>query len=493
MSTNDPFRLSFETVVSASPMLGHKLENRSQIRNAQNLELLESWQESSTVPLRSAAQQDAFVVAPLDILVSRQDGRAQFHIIELNGTGIGGVSNMPEHVVSAVAASLRRVAKSCWEADTVLLLPVSGKECDASPRLNKLMHEKLIFAEAMQAGLADAGGSADIVTLTGLLSGIQAYRDGASTVVIGYIKELMDACTVSDDGGVYLAGRRVVGAVNDRFCLNLIGKFKGEIDLDQFTPINGTYLAGGDKGAAYSLLDEYLAHRSSDSFPDRVHHAHATTRSELISTVLQWMAMGRRPVIKPHGTGIGHGIEFFLDPHESTAAVISRIDESLLVTEEYYAADGGAFPYTVCEFIDATVIDQQDHRLDGHKYELRIVVYRDGLSLKACPTIAKVANQCFDAANAGRDNLINNITNSSVTKQTDGTEYMLPLCSEQTLEVLGITPAEMAELCRVATEYTLHAIDEIPRMERRMDSSCDADWSEIPESVQLRMSSLKAA
>lgn len=494
MSMNDPFQLNFETVVAASPMLGHKLENRATIRQQQDLELLEQLQESSTLPLRSASQQDAFVVAPLDVLVSHEDGKVQFHIIELNGTGIGGVSNMPAQVVASVAASLRRAARACWQPDSVLLLPVSGKECNESPRLNKLMHEKLIFAEAMQAGLAAAGGGqADIVTLQGLQTGSQGYREGASTVVIGYIKDFLDACELGDDGCVYLYGRLVTGAVNDRFCLNLISKFKGEIDLSRFTAINGTYIAGGDKGAAYSLLDEHLVHQGSESFPARVNHAHAHNREQLVATVLRWLRLGRRPVIKPHGTGIGHGIEFFLDRNEPAASVARRVDESLRTTEEYYAAVGGAFPYTICDFIDSAVIEEEGHRLNGHKYELRVVVYRDGLSLKACPTIAKVASQPFDAANAGRENLINNITNSSVTKKTDGTEYMLPLCCEQTLELLGISVMEMEELCRVATQYVRHAIDEIPNMSARMDGSLQADWSELPESVARRMLPTMAA
>ncbi len=494
MSMTDPFQLNFETVVAASPMLGHKLENRASIRQRQDLKLVEQLQEASTLPLRSADQQTSFVVAPLDVLVSRDAGKVKFHIIELNGTGIGGVSNMPSHVVASVAESLRRSARSCWEPDSVLLLPVSGKECNESPRLNKLIHEKLIFAEAMQAGLAAAGGGeADILTLQGLQAGTQGYRAGASTVVIGYIKDFLDACEIGDDGCVYLFGRCVTGAVNDRFCLNLISKFKDEIDLTRFTAINGTYIAGGDKGAAYSLLDEHLVHQPSDSFPARVNHAHAFERKQLVSTVLRWLRLGRRPVIKPHGTGIGHGIEFFLDRDESAASVVRRVNESIQITEEYYAAVGGAFPYTVCEFIDSAVVQEDGHRLDGHKYELRVVVYRDGLSLKACPTIAKVANQRFDAESACRANLINNITHSSVTQKTDGTEYMLPLCCEETLELLGISISELEELCRVATQYVRHAIDEIPRMEARMDGSQPTDWTELPVSVARRMLPMMAA
>lgn len=491
MSEFNPYQINVETVVAASPMLGHRLENRSKIRQAQDLDLLESWQDESSIPLRHSSQQNAFVVAPLDILVSRKDDRTEFHIIELNGTGIGGVSNLPDHVVSSVANSLRKVARSVWQKEAILLLPISGKENESDPRLNKLIHEKLIFAEAMSAGLRDAGGDSDLVTACGLQSGMQTLRDGVATVVMGYMKELLDACQLDQNGAVTMHGRPVVGAVNDRFCLNLISHFKGQVNLNLFTPINGTYLAGGDKGAVYSLLDDYLAHVPSENFPSRVNYNHATNRIELIDTVLDWLDKGRRPVIKPHGTGIGHGIEFFLDAEESIQSIIDRIDESIRVTEEYYKAEGGAFPYTVCEFIDTAVIDAADHRLDNHKYELRVVVYRDGLSLKACPTIAKVAVERFDADDMGRHNLINNITNASATKKVDGSDFMFPLCNRQTLDLLGISDAEMRELCRVATEFVRHAIDEIPQMDHRMEQSLNFKTVELPPSVLRRMNGIQ--
>lgn len=492
MFPTDPFQLNFETIVAASPMLGHRLECRESIRRQQDLSLLERWQESSTLPLRSAAQQDQFVVAPLDILVSRQGDGVHFHIIELNGTGIGGVSNLPAVVVSQIAASLRRVAQRCWAAEGVLLLPVSGKECQQSPRLNKLMHEKLIFAEAMQAGLAAGGGQADIVTLSALQDGSQRYRAGAATVVMGYIKDLMNACTVDATGQVQLLGRRVVGAVNDRFCLNLFSLWGDQIDRSQFAAINGTYIAGGDKGVAYSLLDEYLVHQPHASFPARVNYAHAHRRNELITTVLQWLSIGRRVVIKPHGTGIGHGIEFFLDAGESTGSVIERIDQSLRITEEYYAIRGGAFPYTICEYVESDWIRQAGHRLQSHKYELRVVVYRDGLSLKACPTIAKVACQPYDSQSHCRDSLINNITNASVSRQSDGSEFMLPLCCDRTLQTLGLTVQQMESLCQVATNYVRHTIDEVGHLPERLAGKYGNSWADLestpPQAVLLRQS-----
>ncbi|MDP1564098.1 MAG: hypothetical protein Q8M16_22165 [Pirellulaceae bacterium] len=465
--TSNPFQVDISTVVAAGPMLGHALEDRSEIRNSQEQDLVSYIDDVSAIELFPSDAASSFVVAPLDILVSREDDHIQFHIIEMNGTGIGGVSNLPASVVQSVLASIREAVADIARPDAIVLLPVSGKEDESNPRLNKLMHEKMMFAQAIADGLADAQGQAEVITLCGLQTGKQQLCSDRPTVVIGYMKELLEACSVIPSGTLLLGGRPVVGALNDRFCLNLLNKFP-TIDLDQFHPINGTYLAGGDKGIAYSLLDEHLVYLPSAVFPTRVHHAHATDPAELIATVLDWIHEGRRPVIKPHGTGIGHGIEFFLDPSESVESICKRIHDSIETTQEYYGTDEGAFPYTICEYIESDVIQAEDHQFNGHKYELRVVVYRDEKYLRACPSIAKVAPIAFDSSNPNRENLINNITNASAVHQKNGTDQMLPLCSQATLQLLEISAGELGKLCRVATRFVQQAIREIPKQRIQM-------------------------
>jgi len=485
MSISNPFQIQLETLVAVSTLLGHRLEDRSRIRNRQDQEMLRSIQEASTVKLSSMHQSDSFVVAPLDIMVSRQGDQALFHILELNGTGIGGVSNMPISVISSVAESLRQVAHKLWRPGSVLLLPVSGKESNDAPRLNKLMHEKLIFAESLQQGFMDAGGEASIMTIDRAADEMCTIAEDRSSIVMGYMKDLMAACRLEPDGALTLYGRPVVGAVNDRFCLNLISRFGGRIDLNRFTPINGTYLAGGDKGVAYRLLDQWICQNPQPHFPSRVYHAHCASRDELIETVFNWLNMSRRTVIKPHGTGIGHGIEFFIDTNEDRAAIISRIDQSIKITEEYYGTVGGAFPYTLCEFIDSDTIGDKTHPLQGHRYELRVVVYRDEWELKACPTIVKVASERFDGESFDRSQLINNITHASSTKRTDGTDFMLPLCNEHTLRTLDLSINDLKSLCSVATRYVRHIIDAIPRTELLTERTPLLSLGEISESVQI--------
>jgi hypothetical protein len=161
----DPFRLSLETVIAASPLLGHDLEDRSRIRDAQDPRLLRTWRDRSAVRLRNASQQDLFCVAPLDILVSENRGEKQFHLIELNGTGIGGLTNLTADAVAPILDGLASMALTRWTPDALFLVASSGKESDDDPRLNRLIHEKLLFAEAIKRGLETGGGTASVAAM----------------------------------------------------------------------------------------------------------------------------------------------------------------------------------------------------------------------------------------------------------------------------------------------------------------------------------------
>ena len=60
-----------------------------------------------------------------------------------------------------------------------------------------------------------------------------------------------------------------------------------------------------------------------------------------------------------------------------------------------YSLDCGGLPFTVCEFLDTATVCSEAGTQHGHKFEMRIVVYREGDELKAFPSIAKVRGyQC---------------------------------------------------------------------------------------------------
>lgn len=461
-------QLSVDTLIASSPLLGHELEDRTPIQQAQDPELVRKWQDASSIPLHNSDQQHLFCVAPLDLLVTEVDGEKEFHLLELNGTGIGGLTNMAPHAVNAVLEGMSQMAVQQLETENqpLILIASSGKESDENPRLNKLIYEKLMYAEAFKQGFASRGVSSTLATMPGLCNDRIPLDEPGPAVVVGYIKEFLDELKVESDGRLTLFGRTVTGAVNDRFCMNVLSQFEGLVDLKRFATMNRCHLAGADKGVAYDLLNDFLCANPMPHFPSRINFEITHSREELVETVLNWKRRGLQPVIKPHGTGLGHGIEFFL-AEEPEAEILRKIDRSIQLTQDYYKAAGGAFPYTVCEYVDACTVPHQGHPLFGHKYELRVVVYRDGMTLRAFPSIIKVACEPADDGSEP-SGLINNITASCMKTRAKGTDYMFPLANRQTLELFGLNDDHLAAVCTAATGYVRHVLDEVQQHPERL-------------------------
>jgi hypothetical protein len=457
----DPFCVSLETVVAASTLLGHDLESRRGVRERQDPALAARFQTYSAVPLRNASQRTLFTCAPLDVLVADNGGRKEFHLIELNGTGIGGVTNVPASAVSPILDDLREIAARIVPSDAVVLLGISGKESPDKPRLNKLMHEKMLFAEALKDGLQLRHGYAKAVATPQIEKDPATLEPNHPMVVMGYMKELMVGIELDAEGALTYRGRRIAGILNDRFCLNVLDHFGKAANLAELTPINATFLPGADKAVAYALLNQFLESRPTPAFPERIRFKLAHNRSELIRDVVDWLRAGRKVVIKPHATGVGHGIELFLDPNVGVSAVVAQIDGSIRLTASYYGATGGAFPYTVCEFVDTCIIDRVGHPLQNHKYELRVVVYRDEDVLRAVPSIVKIASRAYDPKAPDRLSLINNVTAATENGDKRGIDFMMPLCNAETIALLGLTADDLSELSLSCTHFVRHVLDSL--------------------------------
>lgn len=484
----DPLTMSLETVIAASPMLGHTLEDRSGVRDRQEPELVDLFREAGTVAFSNEEQQHLFLVAPLDLLVVEANGRKQFHITETNGTGIGGLTNLPLDIVSTVLEGLTEMAARLAEPNALVLVAVSGMESNKNPRHNHLVHEKMLYAEALKRGFESKGRPAKVLTMAQLEQNPDAIHTDQPTVVLGYIKELLNSLGMRRDGRLNLLGRPVDAAINDRFCLNVLSRFGHQVDMTRFATMNRCFMPGADKGSAYELLNEFAAKNKSDYFPDGVKFGRASNRPALIAGVLAWLREGRKVVIKAQGTGLGHGIEFFLDPEETIDGIIGKIDHSIKVTEAYYAAIGGAFPYTLCEFVDTCTVLREGHPLFGHKYEVRVVVYRDGMTLKAVPGITKISSQGYDADESTRLSLINNITASAEAKKRAGTDFMLPLCNAETLDILEIDREQMKGVCAYCTAYVRFVLDTLQAEPERFGLT--GTWGDLhtdnPASVRKR-------
>lgn len=452
-----PCQVSLPTIIGASPLLGHALEERASIRAGQDAGLAADVAAGTALDLRSAGQRRSFVCAPLDVMMSRDAaGTPQFHVLELNGTGIGGITNLPEDVVLAMLASLEEIAAEIASGDAVVLLAISGKENDQNPRRNRLMHEKLLFADAILRGLERRHGVGRVVAQ--VAERAPDLSDGP-TVVLGYMKDLLGAIECDSGGRLRYAGRPIRAILNDRFCTNLADRMSGAFGRGRTLPINACFLAGSDKSFAYALFNEFVREHRPRLVPTRNDYEVASTERELVAAVHRRLDAGRPTVIKPRGTGVGHGIEFFLNAHASRREVVHKIRRSVELTASYYGLRGGAFPYTVCDFIESCTI-APGHALAGHRFELRVVVYRDGPRLKAFPMAVKVASLPYDRNAPAPGSLINNVTASAAGGRR-GSDFLLPLANPQTLELVGLSRAELRTLCSICTGYVAHVIDRL--------------------------------
>jgi hypothetical protein len=467
MADEKHFTVQLDTVIAASMLLGHPLGDRFHVRNAQSRDLGRHFRQVSKTELRAPSQRNSFACAPVDLLMSRGENGLEFHLLEFNGTGIGGISSLPGPVVACFLDSLREMATQVSDPEGVVLLGISGQESASNPRRNGQMHEKMLFAEALTRGLQQRHGTAWISSVPLLLHDPrETTRRQGPVVVMGYMKSFLEHLRLDANGRLTLLGRRVSGVLNDRFLLNVVQRFGADLDTTGLIALNRTYLPGGNKSVAYELIHEHLANEPFPYMPENVSYETAHTREALIEVVQRWKHFHKRFVIKPHATGAGHGIEFFLDPSESDDEVIAKIDGSLRTTEVYYGLTGGALPYTVCPFVDACCINRPGHDLHGHKFELRVVVYRDGDALHAYPSIIKVASTPWDPAAKTRASLINNIT--AATEQARRAEdYVLPFCNPDTLALLGLSVGEVGDLCRFLARYARHVLDRIEDEPRR--------------------------
>ncbi|KXZ47374.1 hypothetical protein GPECTOR_36g95 [Gonium pectorale] len=467
--------LGLPTLLGCSEMLGHAMEDRSDIARQQDPALLAAVQSGSAAALRDDSQRPLFVVAPLDVLVTRDAaGRNQFHVIEINGTGISGLTNMGTEAVEDVLRDFSELAAQQLASvpDALVLVASSGQE--TYPPVSRTLHEKVLYVEALRRGFEAAGIRPHITNMTRLEKRPDSMPPSGPTLVLGYMKQfranfMMDGPT----GRLMLFGRQVHAAINDRFVLNTCYQFDHRLDLGAFRGFNSGFAAGADKGVAYELYNAFFGSEELgghfECMAPAIHFRRAHTRTELISTVQAWLQCSDKPaVIKPQGTGCGHGIEFFFGRH-SWADTAAKVDRALHSVASNYNLQCGGLPYTVCEYLDTATIDgaaaaagTPHANKAGHKFELRVVVYRSGGELRAFPSIAKVAREPFDPHHPdNKKSLINNITTSAKETAQSGQEFLLPLCNADTLAVLGISPAELAELCSASTHFIRYVLDQV--------------------------------
>jgi len=446
--------ISLPTLIALAPMLGHRLDDRNAVARQQGSDLARRFARASEIPLPARVQTKAFFVAPLDILPFRCAGRRRFQLLELNGTGIGGLTNMPTDLVQDILDTIAEIGHACDGPAPLVVVASSGREVPGQRKPSHLLHEKLLFVDRIAQAVEQRHGSVEILALDTLVANGGWHGRSRPAVVLGYSRELVSHTEVI--GGIpHLFGRRAAAIVNDRFLWNLTAAH-GALNADAFLPANRCYEAGADKAAAYRQVNSFAVQHPFAGGATTVRFDVCQDAGTLIETVRTRLRRGEQVVIKPSGTGHGDGIEFFFGS-EAEDAIRERVNCSLALVGERYG-QGAGLPYTVAEYLDADVIQAPGHALHGCKFELRIVVYRRGAVLRAVPSIAKVAPEIWDPLHPTRGSLINNVSAAVRSGKTSGADHVLPLCMPETLRTLDLDEETLIKLCRWATGYVAHVL-----------------------------------
>jgi hypothetical protein len=464
--TPDPYQFSLSSFIEIAPLMtGGALEDRTPLRMAQDETLAKTLQKASDITFTPSDLGQKFFFGCVDFLAyDSPEGQRKFLPLEFNGTGTGGMTNMVPFAFQELSETLGQLNPflpklSKHNPFPVILMPYYHP--------SRLLYEKILLGQAVKKGFQTLFfGKGKLVPLDHVLSASEKECQkllSEPLVVLGSLKQMIQTIEYHPNvsTGTLTLGPHIPlsGSFHDVFLQNLFQNLEDQTTpqglQESFLPINQLFPLCSDKGQAYAMMNDYLNQVPYQSIAPSIGFEYAHTEEELEKIVVRRVQNNHPTVIKPSGGGIGTGIEFFLTP-EPLSKIREKIHTAMAATEKTYGAKGGGFPYTVCDFIDSAVIQDQQHPLLGHKYELRILVYRYGNTIKAIPAHVKVSGMKYDPAVNDKNMLMNN----HIPGQSHDISHLfrLPLCNQGSLDTFHLTLAQMEEICHFTTGFIHHAI-----------------------------------
>lgn len=441
-------RISLETLREVSTLLGRPLPDPWEPGGRHDPSLLPArFREAeahAAWPVLAGDRTGAFYYGSVDLLPVREgDGSVGYQILELNGTGVGGLGRLPGPLLRAVLRELWELPRTLPEEPPLVL-------CTIASAATRTVGERILIAQALKEGLRAQRGRSEIVVLGESPPGDRLPRDRPLVVLTEYARRGL----MAEDGELRLHGRRVDAIVRDLHCQHVLDLFPGRLDASAFLGINRIFPVSTSKARTYGIYNAFLATHPNRLLRRPVRFEVADDREALDRMVRDMLDGGCSVVIKPHAAGAGRGIAF-LHPSDAAAELEAALDRAVADAPR---VSGRVFPYTVCELLDCPTIERPGHPLLGHRYELRIVVFRVGTTLRAFPTVCRVSGWRYDSAWSDRRMLLNTMSRS-LESQSNGS-CALPLCHPATLDALGLSPDTLVELCDAAAAFVHMVVSE---------------------------------
>lgn len=448
--------ISFTTLAEVSSVLGVKFEDRSSIRENQNLELLEEIQKSTTITLEPPFDESHYCLGCLDFLVYEKDSEKKFNFLEFNGTSIGGSSSIPLDYLDLILSETAQRLSSVTDKVPIILIPFFTNRNSCGGVTSKIFHERILFAEYFKTAAQSIFGDAKIAALPDIIAK-QEFKTDIPTVIIGHIHDFMKCFTVIDKRLCFF-DYPVSLSIQDNVCSKLYKHYECCINKDSFLSLNDIFSFSAHKATAYDWHNRFLdSQESLYDFLEPISFETANSFEELQQKVSKAVQSGEKVVIKPHASGIGRGVEFFIN-NESEEEIFKMVHNSVNASELYQGFLSWVFPYTITPFINAKTIKKPGHPMDKSKFEVRIMVYRDQNTLKAFPSIVKVSSHKYDELIPNRLALLNNVSISSALNIGIVNDYVLPLCNDETLDIIDLTREDIHKLCDFSTKFIHYVV-----------------------------------
>lgn len=457
MTNNNEPTLSLSTLVEVSGLIGFPFGRNSSIRNAQDQELVLNLQKTSSVTIDNKHKKD-YYFGTLDFLVYEDNGNKQFKFLEFSGTGSGGISNISFFAINAVLAEFEKVHNYINHSCPIILLAYTDSQSLSNSIPRKFVYERFFFSQSIKQGFREKQDAGTILTLPEIIQN-NSFSPTQPTIVIGFLKDFMKYLSCKDRK-IYFLDQPISALFNDTLCNNTVERFKDEIDLNSIYNINSIFRLSTDKSLAYSLFNSFLKKKEFKYLSKPINFTLASSRENLISELIEQTNTAKKVVIKPYSGSVGMGVEFFLQP-ESEEIITAKVDNSIKMAKRFQGAESRVFPYTISEFIDYFTIPQKKHPLFAHKYELRVIVYREDNKLKAFPSVVRVAGLPYDESNFDRLMLLSyaSLGDSKITMPKY--KFLMPLSNNETLNILGLKMDELEDLCSFSTNYINYTIREL--------------------------------
>jgi len=361
---------SVEDLIRLSPYLGLDLVSLSDIREKQEVELVESIIQQSLRELRdkklNSIQEPYFFIGSVDFMVNQKDnGEIKFSIVEANGGNSRGISAIQKGGWEAMYNGFLETLRFSEEDPLILI---------GHPEEDILLYEKIFLAENFRRKFD--------------LSLEREDNTDDSGIILEPYKKIIPKLRLKDGNPRY-EGKKVDILIGDGI-VRRKRNFEEKGKKGQLNAIvtNQIFPETDDKSLTYHAVQ--LSEEKLSNF--RVYplnYWRAWNKDQLISICEKVLDQEGEIVIKPYGGSGGRGIDIISKKED----IENKVGGSVEDFGERFGPERNPFPYTICEKVNFRPINWKGTK---RNFDIRIYVARKGDELVPAGGLARVALEPFD-------------------------------------------------------------------------------------------------